>query len=266
MQIIHRISINATPQIRRELAAIGLLVGSGDPIASNVVTFEVDEADEEWDALRVWIVEREALDVVTTKFSRKDIQEAAWLELEPNWHWGYPQPEDGYKEATYDLSEYCKHCGIGMKQKASFCIRGEPKWGRNGILQLNWVFDEYFVTPEVWARVFEPVGVQIRPVLSTKGTELKTVVQLVIDEKVGIATEGLAGEYCPSCQRKKYLPVTRGWFPPLRGEPALAIAKSEEYFGSGASAHRAVLVSRSVADAMATDKIRGASVRPVARV
>ncbi len=261
MQIIHRISIASSADVQRELARHGVVVAD-----RGLVSFEVDEAHEAWPALNDWIARRRAVDVATTKFSKKELADARWLELMADWHHGYPQPDEdvfGYRQATYDLTERCEQCGIGMKQKAPFQMKGEPKWGRNGILQLNWVFDEYFVTPEVWSSVFKPYGIGCRPVMNTKGVELKTVVQLAIEDEVGIVSVGLPPERCTKCGRVKYLPVTRGPFPALAEEPSQAIARTREYFGSGGQADKRVLVSQELARCLAAKKVRGASLRPV---
>jgi hypothetical protein len=149
-----------------------------------------------------------------------------------------------------------------MKQKASFQMKGEPKWGRNGILQLNWVFDEFFVKPTIWASIFKPYGIGSRPVLDRKGVELKTVVQLAVEEEIGIMTDGLTGEECPTCHRVRYLPITRGPFPSLIGRPSTTMVKTREFFGSGASAYRGILVSQGLARSLSEQKVRGASVKP----
>ena len=65
-------------------------------------------------------------------------------------------------------------------------MKGEPRWGRRSVLQLNWVFDEYSATPEVWNAVFRPIGVESMPVLGRRGKVLTTVVQMVIDERVPV--------------------------------------------------------------------------------
>jgi rRNA maturation protein Nop10 len=232
-----------------------------------LVSFELDESHESWPKVQRWITARRPVDVVRTQFSKQELASAKWLELMPDWHHGYPQPNEdvfGYREATYDVSEYCPQCGTGLKQKAPFQMKAEPKWGRNGILQLNWIFDEYFVTPAIWAKVFEPHGVGYRQVLSTKGVELKTVMQLIVAEEIDVITEGLPIERCPSCGRVKYVPITRGRFPVLASEPAGHMAKTRQYFGSGASASKRVLISQDLAHALASENVRGASVRPVA--
>lgn len=270
MQIVHRISINSTPEIRRELAGLGIIVGRGDDTSSNTVTFEISEANETWPAVQAWAQRCGALDFASTTFSTAEVDAAEWLELQSEWYHGYPQPKEldyGYLQATYDLSEYCERCGIGLKQEAPFQMKGEPKWGRKSILQLNWVFDEYFVTPEVWEAVFKPHSIDCRPVLNTKGTELKTVVQLLVRDEVDVVTNGLAVEeaVCLRCSRTKYLPIARGTFPALIDEPFTAMVKTRQFFGSGASAHRGVLIAQRVVRALTTHKVRGVSFRPTAQ-
>jgi len=143
-------------------------------------------------------------------------------------------------------------------------MTGEPRWGRRGIMQLNWVFDEYFVRPDVWTAVFEPLGIACRPVTNRRGIELQTVVQLVVEEEVPLQPAGLPAETCGTCGRVKYLPVTRGPLPPLRTDPAAPMAKTREYFGSGARAFHKVLVSRPVARSLRDRGVRGASFTVVA--
>jgi hypothetical protein len=261
MRVIHHISVASTPEIRRELAAVGIVVAERD-----LVSFDVDEASAVWPWVETWVDRRGAVDIVSTKFSKEETDRAAWLTLVPDWHHGYPQPDEdafGYRDATYDLRDWCERCGIGLKQKAPFQMKGEPKWGRRGILQLNWVFDEFFVLPEVWTSVFKPHQIPCRSVTNRKGVELKTVVQLVTNEVVGIVTDGLSLERCPECHGVKYLPATRGPFPALTSEPSMAMVKTKEYFGSGGQADKAVIISQKVGRALVANRILGASVEPV---
>ena len=129
-------------------------------------------------------------------------------------------------------------------------------------MQLTWIYDELFVTPEVWESVFKPAGIGSRPVMNTKGGELKTVVQLAIKGEVGIVTEGLPFERCASCGRVKYLPVTRGPFPMLTGQPSRAMARTREYFGSGGQANKRVLISQALVRSLVAENVRGASFQP----
>lgn len=261
VQIIHRVSTSSSATIQRELAKLGVIVAD-----HGFVYFDFDEDNDGWPAVSEWIARSGAVDVARTNFSKKELADARFLELVPDWHHGYPQPDEdtfGYQQATYDLADWCEVCGVGKKQKAPFQMKGEPKWGKNSILQLNWVFDEYFVTPELWSRVFAPHGVTSMPVMNTAGSELRTVVQIVIEEEVDIIASGLRFEVCTKCSRKKYLPVARGPFPPLAEEPSQAIARTKQYFGSGGRADKCVLVSQQLARSMTALKVRGASLRPV---
>jgi hypothetical protein len=246
---------------------MSIIIGAGNAM-TNFATFEVDESFDSWPAVKNWIAKRGALDMVETLFSDKEIAAARWLTLHPSWHRGYPQPDEanfGYREATYELSAHCARCGSGKTQDAPFQMKAEPKWGRNSILQLNWVFDEYFVTPGLWAQVFRPRAIGYRPVTTRKGTELTSVVQLVVSDEVDVITQGLAMELCANCGRTKYRPVARGESAPLATEPVGHMARTKQFFGSGASAHRGVIVSQDLATALRELNVRGASVRPVAQ-
>ena len=228
------------------------------------VTFEIDEADKEWATLRAWIARHRAVDVPVTTFSEAELSQALWLEMMPAWHHGYPQPNEdqfGYRPYTYDLGDWCDRCGIGLRQKAPFRMKGEPKWGKNGILQLNWIHEEFFVTPAVWSSVFEPFGIGGRPVTDSDGRDLTSVLQLVIEDEALVDPAGLSFDECSKCRRLKYLPSTRGPFPPLAEEPQRPIARTRQYFGSGAQAARPVVVSRALAQEIVAG-VRGVSLRP----
>jgi len=262
VKIIHRVSFGPTPQDREDLARMGIVVGN-----ALVEMFKVDESQEVWPAVREWIARRKPTEIVYTKFSKSEVDAAPWLHLMADWHHGYPQPEDefAYLGATYDLTNFCRECGIGKKQKAPFQMTGEPKWGSKSIMQLNWVFDEYFVTPQVWKQVFEPAGIRCMPVTNTKGAELKTVVQLVVDERVDIDTTGLSFEKCPHCHRIKYehAGVARGMFPAMVHQPSGLMVKTNQYFGSGASAEPCVLLAQPIAHAMRVAEVRGGALQPI---
>lgn len=273
MRYIHRIAFRGSVSQRKQVESMGVEILPSMilemPVGLPHVSFDLAEDHPNWPALRDLFANWDALGMQWTEFSKSELRNASWLNLVPDWHHGYPQPRDnefGYLEATYDLTDYCVRCGIGNKQKAPFQMKGEPKWGRRNILQLNWVFDEYFVTPEAWASVFKPHGILARPVLNNKQIELNSVVQLVVDEHVGVVTERLTKEEqaCTVCGRTKYLPVARGPFPLLVIEPSTPMAKTNEYFGSGASANKGVIVSHALFRDMQSAGMRGVSFRPVA--
>jgi len=261
VELVHRLALWVDVKVQGELARLGI----GVPIG--FAGFDVSESDATWPAIQDWLRRRHPIDSVRTRFSADEIAQASWLALGVDNHQGYPQPRDdefGYREATYDLSDFCPTCGVGLRQKAPFQMRGEPGWGRRGILQMNWVYDEFFVKPDVWESVFEPFGVSRRSVTNRSGRTLETVVQLVADGLVHLDTNGLASETCIACGRVKYLPIVRGPIPRLIELPVGSIVKSVEQFGSGGSAFRAVIVSQELGASLRSAGIRGASFIPVA--
>jgi hypothetical protein len=202
-----------------------------------------------------------------TKFTKREIADAAWLSLEPQWHHGYPQPDElhnGYLKATYDLTEYCPKCGMGKAQNAPFQMKGEPHWGRRGILQMHWADEEYFVKPDVWEATFKPHGIDSRPVLNRRRTMLETVVQLVIEERVSMDVAGLESSTCAACGRVKYGLDGRGPRPALMTEPHGHMARTSETIGAGAAAFGLAYVSQALASAIQAAKVTGASFWPAA--
>lgn len=258
MQIIHRVLFNRNEAVESKLEDLGVKLNRGDILTF----FEAAETDPDWSAIRAIAEEANPLDHVGTRFSKDDLERSDLLQMNPGWMSGYPMPDMdfGYEQMTYDLADHCSHCGIGRLQKAPFRMRGEPKWGKYHVLMLNWVFDEYFVRAEVWERVFRKYGVDCMPVLKHKtGQRLETVVQLKIDTfataplKVGDA----AYEICPTCHRKKFLPYCRGFFPPFAAKQKADMFKTEEYFGSGASAHHEIIVSSRLFREITSNKLKG---------
>ncbi len=262
MQFTHRITIDSTPTIRRELAKLGIVVG-----ASGFVAFEVDESHEAWPALKEWIVRRDASDFVGTHFTDEEIAAARWLVLGSDWLNGYPQPDNdgGFKAVTYELKDCCGECFVGKRQKASFRLKAEPKWGRRSLFRLHWIPGEFFVKPELWRKVFQPRGIGCRSVHNRNGAELKTVVQLVIEEEVALrSAEGLKQERCMRCGQVKHRHGGRGFFPPLASEPLAPLARTREWFGSGWEAGGKVLISQELFQVLKTEQVRGVWGWPVA--
>ena len=212
-----------------------------------------------------------------------------WYQLYATGHFGYPQPEDSYALSTYD-NRYCDRCAIGGSQVKPFRFRAEPKARNSQFLQLNWVFDEFFVRPEV-ATVFKAErisGVSFEPVIHNKtNRELETIQQIKIltvlspaldesglqtvtckpDNEEGPPWHGggqprYAPDY-PYCRRVKY-----HWPETLRFhsnpfDSAPDIVKTFEWFGSGGSASHAILASERVIKTIEEHRWRGVKFAPV---
>jgi hypothetical protein len=207
-------------------------------------------------------------------------------------HFGYPQPENqGYMEASYDTSGYCDRCGVGAVQRAPFRFKAEPKARHSHFLQLNWIFDEFFVRADV-REAFERaglLGVSFLPAVHHRtGVPLSFVEQLQVHSVLSLAldTPDLQTVTCkpeneepplplPMQASLRYLPdypycgrVKYHWPKILsfRAEAFVAapdVIKSSEWFGSGGSASRAVIVSERFAELAEENGWRGISVEQV---
>jgi len=264
MQTIHRVSFNRDEDVKHRFKNLGIKLKVGDIL----VVFEVTETDPNWPVIEAIIKEYDLLDFVRTEFTKGELEASDLLKMNPGWISGYPMPDMdfGYLQITYDLTGYCPKCGIGFRQKAPFRMRGEPKWGKHHVLMLNWVFDEYFVHQEVWERVFRKYDVECMPVLQHKtGQPLETVVQLKINTcaTAPLKMEGAVYETCPICHRTKFLPHRRGYFPLFTAMQKADIFKTREHFGSGASAHHAVIVSSRVFREITSYKLKGVQFAPL---
>lgn len=248
MKIIHHIGLRAGEQESSAFLEAGVELPSGSK-SLGMVSFEIAEDDPRWQRVGAILPKFQTFDTIRTKFSEAEREAAPYLAMISSWQHGYPEPSDdgAYLAATFDLTDFCRACGMGLRQAAPFRLKKAPPWGRRSFLQLNWVFDEFFVKPDVWASIFEPLGIGSRPALLAKtGARLDSVVQLDIPGLRDLKLD-VAGEECLRCGRTKYpyRPVLRGFHPPP-SDTSDALFKSSQCFGSGASAFRAILVSNSL--------------------
>ena len=181
MKIIHKVSLSPNDAQCAKLDSLGISLEELTGPLAGIVSFEIDESHQAWLEVEELILGCHPVDIARTEFTASERKKASYLWMVGNSHHGYPQPEGdfGYLAASYDLTEYCAECGVGKRQVAPLRMRGEPKWGRRHILQMNWVFEEFFVRPDVWETVFKEMGIGYMPVVKHHtDKELQTVVQL----------------------------------------------------------------------------------------
>lgn len=268
MKFMHRIAFNASPDQIQQMESLGLnpkvAPNASFPGDHPLVAFDVAEDHVNWRVFAILLKEwGHDVNVVWTKFTPQEIESARHLQLNA-WQNGFPQPQEleEYVKVTYDLTAWCSKCSAGKIQNAPFRIKLEPKWNRRGIMTLFWVGDEFFVPPAIWETVFKPFGIRCRSVANRKGVELKTVVQLVVEEEIDIVTDHLKPLPCEACGRIRHEWNVRGPFPALRNEPLAAMAKSKQLLGHGWSIH-AVIISQELYRAMIAHNVRGAEFAPV---
>lgn len=258
MRIIHRLIVDR--EHRNELRRVGIdLSVEGEPLKGidSSIVLRVDESDERWPAVRSLIPRLHIFELVFTEFSDQEIDSAKHVCFLSKSFKGYPEPrrDREYLRFTYDLKEYCDACGIGAIQRAPFRIAGEVNLGPKATMQLNWIWDEIFVKPEIWERVFRPFGIEHIPVLGKGGKQLTSLVQLSIKELVPVELDPkLEFQVCSKCHRIKYYPMDRGpWPKPLA--PTSSIFKSSQWFGDGREASHEMFVSHDLHREMAVHNL-----------
>lgn len=258
MRIRHRLSFPDKAGIRERLRHLDIRFHEA------AIAFDLYEDDARWRNVVALIGQFGGGGMCFTEFSDAELAAAPHLIVSPDWHCGYPMPDSdfGYLEQTFDLTDYCEQCGVGARQVRPFRMRGEPRWGKRNILQLHWVYDQFFVHPDIGSRVFPEFGIELGPVLQNKsGKTLSTVVQVMVPatlrEPLRMGDHGY--EVCIRCKRLKYLPFTRGPLPAPTGEVPAPVVHSLEWFGSGASGFHEFIVSNALFRKLRDAGVRGVS-------
>jgi hypothetical protein len=218
-----------------------------------------------------------------------------------NWYhittgqFGYPQPENnfGYVDKTYDTSNACLTCNIGLRQKGEFRFKSEPKAKDSQFIGLNWVFDQIFVRQEV-KDIFEMEkvnGIEFsNPVINKTGLPINGLYQLHVDNLLseGLITEDLKFEICelpkdkselkfleaikskliqgPFCGHKKYNFPHADNYIKIKAESIdnqTDFLRLNYYFGSGGSANRPIIVSDRVKKIIDRNKWRGVFLKEI---
>lgn len=302
MEVRHRIlQFNNSPkyeQLRKELDKLGApynikILGSIKGKESRSIEFIVSEKDPLFTVIAELIEKYDFYTQTGVYYSQQDIDAAEWVYATAG-EYQYPQPEEGfgYRDATYDTSDDCARCGMGAIQVRPFRLKRDFKQKSSRFLGLHWVFDEVFVRPEV-KTIFEKAhtsGVDFsHPVYHKSSDDIDSVYHMTIQTiaEPGLVTEGLSTVTCkvnneesyiegigrvknrlgdyPYCGRVKY-PFPRTTNIKFHGDSLVGlpdIAKSHEYFGSGAGASRLILIQKRVVELVKEHKLRGLKFFPI---
>lgn len=203
-----------------------------------------------------------------------------WLVAHPQGHHGYPQPEnDDWEVLVYD--DPCKRCGVHGPQRAGFRLRRSNRAPHSHFRQVNWVFDVWFVRPDIEAllRGAKFRGLDFREVIDHgSGEPFEGVRQLVVSTSIdGADTTKLPSVTCkpdneegpplpgpkkyppaaPYCGAVKHHPPTSLVVPAASLSRAPDVVYTAAWFGSGGSAFRHTLVSRRFAELVCENRWRG---------
>jgi hypothetical protein len=270
MKRLHRIFANGNSQLKGFLDRYGIEHRYEESSVGKTVSLLIAETDPNWCALSRHLEHNpNVLHAAELRFSKKDVLQAKCCRLAVTSHFGYPQPEDGYRSLTYKAESGCGECGVGWVQDAPFRMQNKPTQRRSSVIQLNWIFDEFFFSRQT-RKQLEDAGISgvtfDTPVLHSSGEPIPDwsqmhilgVARAVVDDKP------LVSERCARCGAQKYN-VPGGHMlrmaPPFRNDD-LDVVKSKEWFGSGRSAHRLVFVSPRFARLAITCGWRGVELIP----
>jgi hypothetical protein len=287
MRINHRIAERHDHPMWLEIDELGLDYER----RSMIWVLNISEDASDWSYVERLCLAHGVQSQTSNLFSRTEIAEADWLVMSANGHHGFPMPDDdfGYREATYDVSRSCARCGIGAEQNAPFRIRSEFKASRSHFMQLNWVFDEFFVRTAVAASV-EAHGISgisfVATLLHRSNQPSQGVVQMKIGTQLTQAFDvsELQPVTCkpqneewrpdlpewlwkqgPHCGAVKFHERKRGPFRVSRTalDGAPDVVRSCEWFGSGGSAYHLVIVSKRFRQLFTSLGWRGVSFQPI---
>jgi hypothetical protein len=283
MKIKHRIAESTSNPFFNEIKKMGISFDE----SSIISVLTILESSKYWPEVKQLMLDHKVPSQVLNIFSTREIRDAQWFILKSRGHHGYPQPDSdfGFIESTYDTNNFCKSCGIGGKQKAAFRINKNSTLQKKNFFQLNWVFDEFFVSTEV-AKILQKKGLHgfhLKPIIHHKTNNIiESSLQIVVENKLQhtLQIENLFQVTCKQnneesdlntplfqsyCGRQKFHPNRRG---PLVIDEKLLLVKSdiiktENWFGSGSSAFQEILISKKFADIISSEKWKGITLEPV---
>jgi len=267
MNIIHRITFRTDGPATNDMKAEGIKIGAG-----LINAFDIGENDKKWpfiqDAIKLYGTETIGDFQYKTVFTKKEIEGAKFFVLSPKMLFEYPQPADdfGYRETTYSPGVGCRKCNVGLEQQNPFSIKKAPKWGRRNILQLNWVLGEHFVSKEIKQNIeMKCPDITFLEVFKfPQNKPLDDIFQIIVKRHVKLEIpEEQKFEICSTCNNKKYVPHTRGFFP-KPSETNFSIAKSKDFFGSGGSARQEMIISKEIYEIFHEAKMNGVDFIPCA--
>lgn len=204
-----------------------------------------------------------------------------WFQVVPKGHHGFPQPECTWADQTY--KSRCASCGIFESQVSPFRFRTSRRASHSHFRQLNWVFDAWFISPEIEESMREHAisGVDFGPALDHKtGQPLTNLRQLIVTGVIDhVETSKLppvtckpfneeAGTYRtppagPFCGKVKHHPPTSLVIPQQAMSGATDLSLTTAWFGSGYGAFRLTIASRRFSDLVASQRWRGLGFEPV---
>lgn len=252
MKIKHHIAGNWSLEQIKILKDYGYQLTEG--IGNTII-----EEDENYFKIKPYLEKWQMVDIRFPDFTLKELKESPLSAKNGSWQHGYPMPDmdRGYLYNTYDTTDYCENCGVGLKQKNAFRIKNDPPKGKKRIFKLIWIDDELFVDKSIYADIIRPLGIKSREVvIHKKNISSENFVQLILpttEEQLELHNN-YPRKVCDICHRVKFQAMPIGFYP-LYKNIKYPIFKSKEYFGEGANAFKRVFIVKELRDKLIDLKI-----------
>jgi hypothetical protein len=273
MEIWHRVAFNgdADQGFKTTIDDLGIKHGIS-PLPGHsigLVFFDISESDPRWTQIEKLIRTTGASDIVNTKFTTEEILNSEWARLVPTFEQDYPQPEATWVRNPINYEQHCPECGTFL-QTASFRLKKEPALGKNAFVSLYWTY-ALFCAVQLLTELeaHEIRGYEIwDAIIHRINAPSERVSQLFIPHVTQpglVRVEELRREMCPLCHVTKYYPYMRGVMY-LKHDalvPEVDIMQTYEWFGSGHSAYREVLVSNRFARLVIDQGWKGVALKPI---
>ncbi|MBN1368142.1 MAG: hypothetical protein JW967_09490 [Dehalococcoidales bacterium] len=267
MEIKHRVGF-ALDEAETTIKSLGIKYKKNvHPKGGGIISFDIYESDERWSQISKLRQEVGGSDIYDTVFTKQEIIDAEWSRLIPRNPKGYPQPEDGWKDLTYQGG--CHKCGSGYVQKAPFGIK-EPQMGKKDFMDLYWTH-AVFCTPKV-AEVLKAEKINSLEfwdaILPRTKQPSKAVSQLFTRRvtEAGLSDEDkIKLEVCTVCGMVKYAYHKRGYMY-IRREAlndGIDIQLTHEWFGSGGHGFQEILISNRFAKIILENDWKGIELKPI---
>ena len=270
MEIWHRITFGHKDDIDATIESLNVKHEKSPlPSGGYLIHIDISESDVRWSQIATLAQQKGAVNIYNTKFTAEEILNAEWIRIIPMFEQGYPQPEEGWEQITYESE--CSKCGAGYRQKAPFRLAKEPRLGKQNFLCLYWTYTT-FCTPKVLEvlQTLKIRGYEVwEAIIHRTNQPSKVVSQLVFPSVAGpglAEVDKLQPETCSGCGTIKYASHLRGYMR-LKREAVRSDVDTlltHEWFGSGGqSGFREILISNRLAKIILEKGWHGVALKPV---
>ena len=249
--------------------------------AHGVSVFYLYEDEENFDAINNFMKANKSSGMRTAEYTKDELNSAKWLTVQSTWFHLNPRPDlrrddDDFLPKTYDVASIeCHECKKGLKQKWSFIVDKDPKWGARNFFHLKWMRDELFISKRAENALVANglTGYEFWDVLRTSGKVIDGVKQLKITSHIaeGLNRDTADGTFiCQVCNMERYYPPKVGvnMYSAKSFEGVQAdIVKTKENIGAGDYIRGLILVTQKFRKVVMDEKLdKGLIFEPVTLV